>query len=73
MIFDGEMGDRNLLVLGPAGDELARLGSTCGHGLIVEVLDVAGEIRVIEARGGNMSQARLDLDTFTLEWVAEWR
>lgn len=73
VIFDGEMGDKNLLVLGPAGDELARLGSTCGDGVIVEVLDVQGEIRAIETRGTNMSQARLDLDTLTLEWVAEWR
>jgi len=73
VVFDGEFGDKNLLILGPAGDELARLGTTCGRGTVDQVLDVEGEIRVIEATPGADYQARLDLDTLTLERVAEWR
>ena len=58
VILDGEMGDKNLLVLGPAGDELARLGTTCGTGVIYEVLEIAGEIRAIEAtRHGDFQRA----------------
>ncbi len=72
-IFDGEMGDKNLLVLGPAGDELARLGTTCRTGVVYEVLDVEGEIRVIEATPHGDFQARLDLDSLTLQRVAAWR
>ena len=73
VIFDGSMGDKNLLVLGPAGGELTRLGTTCGAGLIYEVLDVEGEIRVIEATRHGDFQARLDADALTLHRVAEWR
>ena len=73
VIFDGAFGDRNLIVLGPAGDELARLGTTCGRGTVDQVLDVAGEIRVIEATPNGDYQARLDLQTFELERVGEWR
>lgn len=72
-ILEGEPGDRNLLVLGPAGDELARLGTTCGRGLISQVLDVDGEVRAIEATSGGDFQARLDLATFEMERIAEWR
>jgi hypothetical protein len=66
-------GEKNLLILGPAGDELVRLGTTCGTGYIDEVLDVLGEIRVIEATRNGLWQARPDLDTLTLERIAEWR
>lgn len=73
VIFDGEPGTKNLAVYGPAGDELTRLGTTSGTGTIDEVLDVDGEIRAIEATPHGMFQARFDLETLTLERVAEWR
>ena len=66
-------GEKNLLVLGPAGDELVRLGTTCATGYIDQVLEIAGEIRVIEATRHGDYQARLDLDSLTLERVGEWR
>jgi hypothetical protein len=66
-------GEKNLMVLGPAGDELARLGTTCATGYIDQVLDVLGEIRVIEVTPHGDYQARLDLDSLALERVAEWR
>ena len=73
VVLEVGLGTENLLVLGPAGDELARLGTTCGTGSIGEVLDVAGEIRVIEVTPAGDFQARLDVDSLTLERVAEWR
>ncbi|MDO5736517.1 MAG: hypothetical protein Q4P15_08580 [Propionibacteriaceae bacterium] len=73
VIFDGDDGDKNLAVLGPAGEELARLGTTTGTGTIDEVLDVGGEIRVIEATSLGLFQASLDLDSLTLVRVAEWQ
>lgn len=73
VILEARAGEKNLVVLGPAGDELTRLGTTCGTGSVDEVLDVLGEIRVIEATGNGLSQALLDLDTLTLKRIAEWR
>lgn len=73
VVFEADFGEKNLLVLGPAGDELARLGTTCGTGTVYEVLDVHGEIRLIEATRNGDFQATLDLDSLTLERVAEWR
>ena len=73
VVLEGQFGDRNLVVLGPAGDEVVRLGTTCGTGLIDQVLDIDGEIRVIEATPRGDFQARIDLDSFELVRVAEWR
>ncbi len=73
VVLEAQPGEKNLIVLGPAGDELARLGTTCGTGIIYEFLDVLGEIRVIEVTGHGDFQARLDLDSLALERVAEWR
>lgn len=73
VIFDGDDGAKNLAVLGPAGEELTRLGTTTGTGTISEVLDISGEIRAIEATRHGMFQARLDLNSLTLVRVAEWR
>lgn len=73
VVLEAQSGEKNLVIVGPAGDELARLGTTCGTGTIDEVLDVLGEIRVIEAARNGLWQARLDLDTLTLERIAEWR
>jgi hypothetical protein len=73
VILQGQFGDSNLVVLGPGGDELARLGTTCGTGIIDQVLDVDGEIRAIEATPRGDYQARIDLDSFRMERVAEWR
>lgn len=66
-------GQKNLLVLGVAGEELARLGTTCGTGYIYHVFEVAGEIRVVEFTRDGDFQALLDLDAFTLERIGEWR
>jgi hypothetical protein len=73
VILQGQFGDRNLVVLGPDGDELARLGTTCGTGVIDQVLDVDGEIRAIEVTPRGDFQARIDLDSLEMERVAEWR
>jgi hypothetical protein len=73
VVTEASFGENNLLVLGPEGDELARLGTTCGTGFIDQVLDVSGEIRVIEATPRGDYQARLDLDSLTLERTGEWR
>jgi hypothetical protein len=73
VVLEAPAGEKNLVVIGPAGDELARLGTTCGTGIIYEVLDVVGEIRVIEGTPHGDFQARLDLDSLTLERIAEWR
>lgn len=73
VVLVGRFGDRNLVVLGPGGDELARLGTTCGTGLIDQVLDVDGEISAIEATPHGDFRARLDVDSLELQRVAEWR
>lgn len=73
VVLVGRFGDRNLVVLGPEGDELARLGTTCGTGLIDQMLDVDGEINAIEATPHGDFRARLDVDSLALERVAEWR
>jgi hypothetical protein len=52
-------------VLGPEGDELARLGTTSGTGLIGQVLNANGEIRAIEATPHG---------DFQLGWIStRWR
>jgi hypothetical protein len=73
VVLDAGPGEKNLVVFGPSGDELARLGTTCGTGTIYEVLDVSGEVRVIESTRYGLYQARLDPDSLTLERIAEWR
>ncbi|MEO7588105.1 MAG: hypothetical protein ABIS84_08765 [Arachnia sp.] len=73
VIFDDVDGAMNLAVLGPDGEELARLGTTTGDGTLSEVLEVGDEIRVIEATSHGDFQARLDLDSLTLVRVAQWR
>lgn len=73
VVFDWDPGEKNLIVLGPAGDELTRLGTTCGSGSVDEVLEVQGELRFIEATPHGLYQATLDLGSLTLERVAERR
>lgn len=73
VIIDGDDGARNLVVHGPDGGEITRLGTTSGTGRIVEVIDVSGEIRVIESTSHGMWQARFDPDLLTLARVAQWR
>ncbi len=72
-ILPVESGEKNLVIIGPAGDEIKRLGTTCGTGELYEVLEVDGEIRVIEATPRGDFQARLDLASLELERVAAWR
>jgi len=62
-----------VLILGPAGDELKKLGTSCSTGVVDEVLEVQGEVRVIETTPRGDFQARLDLDLLVLERVAEFR
>ena len=73
VVLDARFGDRNLVILGPGGEELVRLGTTCGRGLIDQVLEIEGEIRAIEATPSGDFQARLDIDELSLHRVAEWR
>src|SRR5262245_42338724 len=72
-IMNADRGTKNLIILGPSGDEIARLRTTCGTGVIDQVLDIDGELRVVEATPRGDFQARLDLDALTLERVGEWR
>jgi len=73
VLLDAEPGAKNLLVLNPRGEELARLGTTCGTGTLQQVLVMQDELRVIEMASRGDFQAVLDLEKLTLTRVAEWR
>lgn len=73
VLLEADFGTENLLIVGPSGDLLVRLGTTCGTGVVDQILDIAGEIRVIEVTPSGDFQARLDMDALSLERVAEWR
>ena len=73
VVQKASFGQANLTVLGPSGVELKTLGTTCGTGVVDQVLKVDGEIRVVESTPAGDFQARLDLESLTLERLAEWR
>lgn len=66
-------GHPNLAVIDASGVIVKTLATTCGTGVVDQVLRVDGEVRVVEVTPAGDFQARLDLDTLTLERVAEWR
>ena len=73
VVLEARFGDRNLVILGPEGEELVRLGTTCGRGLIDQVFETAGEVRVVEVTPSGDFQATVDLEELSLRRIAEWR
>ena len=73
VVLPGTFGAENLVIIGRSGDELVRLGTTCSTGYVDQVLEVKGEIRVIEITPNEAYQSRLDLETFDMQRVGVWR